>query len=78
MTDTEFALEWRALYDGIRRTLAPYVQDALLDELAARIVADQIAAPGWRPPIRPAPDVIAEARAARTRQALTSRTGEER
>ncbi|WP_289009373.1 hypothetical protein [uncultured Thermomonospora sp.] len=71
-TTPEIAAKWRQLRNGIARTLRPYVQEAKVYDLADEIVAEHIAGPGWRPPLEVAPDVIAEARTARTRRALAS------
>lgn len=72
-TDPDLQAPWRQLHQAIAAELRPYVQDHLLEELATRIVADHVAAAGWRPPLAPMPDVVAQARAAGARTALTPR-----
>ncbi|WP_204061423.1 hypothetical protein [Microbispora corallina] len=74
-TKPEVGPAWRDLRKAIAAELRPYVQAHLLDDLAIRIVANHVAAPGWRPPLRPDPDVIVDARRTRTAQGLAAAPG---
>lgn len=65
---------YRDLHAGIAAKLRPYVQAHLVDEIATQIVADLVAAPGWRPPLRVDPDVIVDARRANTTRNLNAET----
>lgn len=63
---------WQQLHRAITQALQPHLHDAdAAAELAARLIADHIAAPGWRPPLRHDPALIAQTRRQRTYQALT-------
>jgi len=63
---------WRHLHQALTQALRPHTPDtSAAAELAARIIADHIAAPGWRPPLRHDPAPITQARRQRTYQALT-------
>lgn len=67
-TDPKHA--WRELYERIDAELRPYVQDVVRPTLVARIISEYLAAPGWRPPLRPAKPFLARHRAERTLHAL--------
>lgn len=58
------------LRDALIADLRPYIQEHMLTDLVTRIVAERVSGPGWKPPLGKQLDVIADARAARTRAAL--------
>lgn len=63
--DPDIRAAWTTLRRGLADMLRPYVQDHLVDDLAKRAVAELLAGPGWKPPLRMAPAVIRDARVAR-------------
>ncbi|MFC6081024.1 hypothetical protein [Sphaerisporangium aureirubrum] len=69
-SDPDITQAFRDLREGLRRDLQPYVAEVSLNDLVLRIIADRISKPGWRPPLRRDPDVIADRRAANARQVL--------
>ncbi|MFI6819237.1 hypothetical protein ACIBG7_43100 [Nonomuraea sp. NPDC050328] len=60
--DPDIRQRWAELREGLALMLRPYVQEHLVDELARRAVAELVAGPGWKPPLRPAPDWRREGR----------------
>lgn len=64
-TDPGIVAAWTTLRRGLEAALRPYVQDAVREDLVRRIVAELLAGPGWKPPLRLAPPVIQEARVQR-------------
>jgi hypothetical protein len=69
-TDPEITGKWQDLRKALTARLRPYVPAVSLDELALAIVVEDIARPGWRPPLAAQPDIIEDARAAGARRAL--------
>ncbi len=63
--DPDIRQAWADLRTGLTKTLRPYVSAVSLDDLVVRIVAELIAGPGWKPPLRPPPDWMRQARVQR-------------
>jgi len=64
-TDPDIAAAWTDVRTGLTAMLRPYVQAQSLDDVVRRAVAELLAGPGWRPPLRPPPAVIRDARVQR-------------
>ncbi|MFI7628426.1 hypothetical protein [Microbispora rosea] len=75
--DPEVGPSWRELRAAIAAKLRPWVIAHKVDELAVEIVAELVAAPGWRPPLEPAPEVLVADRRTRYTKALTTTGGDE-
>lgn len=60
--DPDIQARWDDLRRGLADMLRPYVQQQVLDDLVRRAVAELIAGPGWKPPLRLPPPVIRDAR----------------
>lgn len=60
--DPDIAAAWTSVRTGLTAMLQPYVQAHVLDDLVRRAVAELLSGPGWRPPLRPQPSVIRDAR----------------
>lgn len=66
--DPDLREQWTAVRRGLAAMLRPYVQEHLIEDLAVRAVAELLAGPGWRPPLREPPDWLREDRVARALQ----------
>lgn len=64
-TDPEIVARWDDLRRGLEAMLRPHVQEVVREDLVRRIVAELLAGPGWKPPLRLAPPMIQEARVQR-------------
>ncbi|MEV0968495.1 hypothetical protein [Microtetraspora glauca] len=60
--DPDIRAAWTDLRNGLTRTLRPYVSDVTLDDLVRRIVAELVAGPGWKPPLKPPPEWLKQSR----------------
>ncbi|MER7126663.1 hypothetical protein [Micrococcus luteus] len=61
-TDPDIQAAWDSARTALATMLRPYVQAHLVDDLARRFVDGHLNANGWRPPLRPMPDVIRDHR----------------
>lgn len=68
--DPDITAAFKQAADDLAALIRPYVQAHLVDNLARQYVANHLAAPGWRPPLRPAPEDWRTVRATNTRRAL--------
>ncbi|MEU8381729.1 hypothetical protein [Streptosporangium sp. NPDC048865] len=64
-TDPDIAAAWTDVRQGLTAMLRPYVQAHLVDDLVKRAVAELLAGPGWKPPLRKPPDMLRAARVER-------------
>jgi hypothetical protein len=61
-TDPDIQAAWDDLRTGLTNMFRPHVAEISLDDLVRRAIAELIAGPGWRPPLRPAPAIIRDQR----------------
>jgi hypothetical protein len=63
--DPDIRQAWNEVREGLAAMLRPYVQAHVLDSLTRRMVAELLAGPGWKPPLKPPPDWLRDGRASR-------------
>lgn len=61
-TDPDIQAAWNKARDRLAALPRPYVQTHLIDGLVKEFVSGHLSAEGWRPPLRPLPDVVRENR----------------
>jgi hypothetical protein len=68
-TDPDIQQAWTDLRAGLTSLLRPHVAEISLDDLVKRAIAEHIAGPGWRPPLRPPPQIIRDDRIQKSMEA---------
>ncbi|GIH69464.1 hypothetical protein [Sphaerimonospora thailandensis] len=63
--DPDIRQAWTDLRQGLDALIRPYVSEVSRDDLVRRIIAELVAGPGWKPPLKPVPDFMVQARVAR-------------
>lgn len=60
--DPDIQAAWNQARTHLAALLRPYIQAHLIDNLVKEFVIGHLNAEGWRPPLRPLPDVVRENR----------------
>ena len=61
-TDPDIQQAWDDLRTGLTNHLMHHVAEVSLDDLVRHAIAELIAGPGWRPPLRKPPPLIRDDR----------------